>query len=227
MKRKSGNRRRRTRRPRRGAGTFTKKVRAVIARQAEIKSRRATTLEEVLTTSSSLVIRGYETGVQNSLTAGAINARIGNEVYTKRMSFRWIFKTTNTTAIALRVVLFKAKTVGNSPGAVLANFYQGDLEADGADGNLRDITRELSKENYTILRDKVYRISPRGEMGSFVYHNWFVRGQGKTKFSEDSDNYPTNKDVYIAFIPRRADNDPAADNAGEVTCTTIHNYTDM
>jgi len=37
------------------------------------------------------------------------------------------------------------------------------------------------------------------------------------------------KDVYIAFIVRRADNDATGvgEILGEVTCTQIHWYTDM
>jgi len=73
------------------------------------------------------------------------------------------------------------------------------------------------------------RIAPRGEMGSFIHKKWGVRGQGKSRFGEDSDVYPLNKDVYIAFIVRRADNDATGvgEILGEVTCTQIHWYTDM
>jgi len=55
---------------------FTKKVRAVIARQAETKSVRSSILEQEITPSLNLLVRGYLTGIQNSLQAGAINARI-------------------------------------------------------------------------------------------------------------------------------------------------------
>jgi len=208
---------------------FTKKVRAVIARQAETKSVRSTVVEQEITPAFNLLVRGYLTGVQNSLQAGAINARIGNEVYTKRQTFNWVFKTSVAVALALRVVLFKPKTPGTSPGGTLANFFQGDLESDNSLSNLADITRDLARQQWTILRDRVYRIAPRGEMGSFIHKKWGVRGQGKSRFGEDSDVYPLNKDVYIAFIVRRADNDATTvgEILGEVTCTQIHWYTDM
>jgi len=111
-------RKRRTRRvkAKRGPNMFTKKVRAVIARQAETKSVRSTVVEQEITPAFNLLVRGYLTGVQNSLQAGAINARIGNEVYTKRQTFNWVFKTSVAVALALRVVLFKPKTPGTSPG---------------------------------------------------------------------------------------------------------------
>lgn len=233
MKRKTTTRRgRRTRRrttAKRGASRFTRKVRAVIARQAETKSSRETTTELLIDASLAQLFRGYETGIQNSLIAGALNARIGNEVYTKRQTYNWVFKTSVAVAVALRVVLFKPKTPGNSPGSTLVNFYQGDAESENALGTLADITRDLARQTFTILRDRVYRISPRGEVGSFVHKKWGVRGQGKSRFNEDSDVYPVNKDVYIAFIARRADNDPttAGETLGEVTCTSIHWYTDM
>jgi len=224
-------RKRRTRRvkAKRGPNMFTKKVRAVIARQAETKSVRSTVVEQEITPAFNLLVRGYLTGVQNSLQAGAINARIGNEVYTKRQTFNWVFKTSVAVALALRVVLFKPKTPGTSPGGTLANFFQGDLESDNSLSNLADITRDLARQQWTILRDRVYRIAPRGEMGSFIHKKWGVRGQGKSRFGEDSDVYPLNKDVYIAFIVRRADNDATGvgEILGEVTCTQIHWYTDM
>jgi len=52
---------------------------------------------------------------------------------------------------------------------------------------------------------------------------------GQESFGEDGDVYPLNKDVYIAFIVRRADNDATTvgEILGEVTCTQIHWYTDM
>jgi len=108
-------------------------------------------------------------------------------------------------------------------------FFQGDLESDNSLSNLADITRDLARQQWTILRDRVYRIAPRGEMGSFIHKKWGVRGQGKSRFGEDSDVYPLNKDVYIAFIVRRADNDATGvgEILGEVTCTQIHWYTDM
>jgi len=49
------------------------------------KSVRSSILEQEITPSLNLLVRGYLTGIQNSLQAGAINARIGNEVYTKRV----------------------------------------------------------------------------------------------------------------------------------------------
>lgn len=233
MKRKSTTRRgRRTRRrttAKRGASRFTRKVRAVIARTAEVKSTRVTATESNIDATLAQLYRGYFTGVQNSLVAGAINARIGNEIYTKRQTYNWVFKTSVAVALALRVVLFKPKQPGNNPGATLVNFYQGDLEAENSLGTIADVTRDLARQQWTILRDRVYRISPRGEVGSFVHKKWGVRGQGKSRFGEDSDAYPLNKDVYIAFIARRADNDPttAGETLGEITCTSIHWYTDM
>jgi len=44
---------------------FTKKVRAVIARQAETKSVRSTVVEQEITPAFNLLVRGYLTGVQN------------------------------------------------------------------------------------------------------------------------------------------------------------------
>jgi len=49
-------------------------------------------LEQEITPSLNLLVRGYLTGIQNSLQAGAINARIGNEVYTKRQTFNGFSK---------------------------------------------------------------------------------------------------------------------------------------
>lgn len=231
MKRKVTTRRRRIRRtkPKRGASTFTKKVRAVIARQAETKSVRNTFTETEVISNVAPIVRGYLTGVQSIITAaGAINARIGNEVYTKRQTFNWVFKTSVSVALAVRVVLFKPKTPGNSPGATLVNFFQGDVESDNALGTLADITRDLAREQFTILRDRTYRVSPRGEVGSFLHKKWGVRGQGKARFGEDTDVYPLNKDVYIVWIVRRADNDQVTSEVfGELTCTSIHWYTDM
>jgi len=88
------------------------------------KSVRSTVVEQEITPAFNLLVRGYLTGVQNSLQAGAINARIGNEVYTKRQTFNWVFKTSVAVALALRVVLFKPKTPGTSPGGTLANFFR-------------------------------------------------------------------------------------------------------
>jgi len=95
-------RKRRTRRvkAKRGPNMFTKKVRAVIARQAETKSV-VQFLEQEITPSLNLLVRGYLTGIQNSLQAGAINARIGNEVYTKRQTFNWVFKTSVAVAFGI------------------------------------------------------------------------------------------------------------------------------
>lgn len=227
MKRKHASKRTATRKKGRKQGaSFSRRVRGVMSRQLETKVLRETIEESVIVDNLALTVRAFVTGVQTITTAGAINTRIGNEVYTKSMHFNWVVKNTSGVALLLRALIVRPKSTTETFSSTLVNFFQGLTEAENALGTILDITNEISKANVTVITDRTYTLSPVGTDYSVLHKKFYVPGRGKCVFSEDESTNPKNKNAYLVLIPRRADNDGTIGNICEMTVTSVHRYTD-
>lgn len=220
-KKKTASRRMRSKRP-----TFQKKVRTALSGMAETKIYRTQTIEGLLAQSTAGTYPGFTTGASANLSA--INSRIGNEVYTKGNYWNWAIKNTYPVSIYVRVLLVRPKDVAQAVASGLVDFYQGETAAENATGDLSDITRDVARQNFTVLRDRTYTMTAAGGDRALLHHRWRESAKGKLNFGEPSDLYPSNRASYLVIIPRRGDNDGTAGDALiEASVTTSHKYTDM
>lgn len=198
-------------------------VRSVVNRLSETKHRIQYVTERTL--GSLLAYNDFnqrfmalEEGVQGF-------QRVGLRVQSRGIKIRLAFSNPLPLAVFIRVLIVRIR----SPG--LLSFANGTemWKTDGASvpifNTIQDITAMPATEYYTVILDKIVKLSPIGQDNPFAVRNFFIPAPGPLIYGLETPAYPTNKDIYMKVLARTAENDNYADGV-EMTLYTDHAFKD-